>query len=216
MAEMRILGQEKNISRGYDSANNLILARGDRSGIAFSGSRIEALALEGRVFIASDADQNDVVTGQTSFANTTPTFLLNVPSGTTAQPLYVKLSQAGVVAGAAIDIIFEIDNIAAYASGGTAETVLSTRVTSPVANSCSLYTNATATAGYGVAVDHMFALIQDVLSALTDGYQYHEIDWTPPVPLILEGPASFKVFTYAATTGPSWLWSIGWAEWPSP
>ena len=216
MADTRILAQETSVGRATSGPTTWVPARGDRSGVPFSGSRLEALALEGKVFISSDADQNDVVTGQTSFANTTPTFLLNVPTGTTCQPLNVKLSQAGVVAGAAIDILFEIDNIAAYASGGTAETILSTRAVAADTASCALYTGATATAGYGVMVDHIFQVVQDVASALTDIYQYHEIDWTPPVPLMLQGPASFKVFTYAGTTGPSWLWSIGWAEWPSP
>ena len=215
MSDSRVYAKETNIARASGSGD-WAPKRGDRSGVAFAGSRLEALALEGKVFISSDADQNDEVVGQTSFANTTPTFLLNVPTGTTCQPLYVKLSQVDPVAGAAIDIIFEIDNIAAYASGGVAELAFSTRAVAADTASCTLYTNATATAGYGIAVDHIMQITQDVVMAIGDSYPQHEIDWTPPVPMPLVGPASFKVFTYAATTGPSWNWSIGWAEWPSP
>ena len=85
------------------------------------------LAAGGRVYIASDADQNDRVTGQTSFANTTPTFLLNNPSTSTVVciPFYYQLTQTGTVAGGAISIETEARSATAYASGGTSEGVSS-------------------------------------------------------------------------------------------
>ena len=66
------------------------------------GDLLTWLAADGRIFYASDADQNDMVTGQTSFAATTPTFLLSVASGTTVIPLMMKLAQSGSVAGGAV------------------------------------------------------------------------------------------------------------------
>lgn len=184
---------------------------GSRDGAAYVGDYMLMQALAGRIFAASDADQNDAVTGQTSFANTTPTFLLNVPSGTTAIPLWVNLQQSGSVAGDFITVIIEIDNIAAYASGGTSETVLSTRVDAPVANVATLYSGATATAGYGVSLYHA-TMAEDVDPASADAQFFGPVLWRPAAPVILVGPASLKVFTFAGTTGPTWLWSIGWCE----
>lgn len=171
------------------------------------------LSATGRVFYASDADQNDAITGQTSFANTTPSLILTVPSGTTAIPLLVRLAQTGTVAGGAIDVIIEFDNIAGYASGGTAETVLGARTTGGPTNLCSVYSGATATAGYGVRVfARTFA--QDVTPASTEFIP--EVVWAPIAGLDhLVGPACMKVFTYAGTTGPTWFWTVKWAEFPT-
>lgn len=172
------------------------------------------LSVEGRVFYASDGDQNDLVTGQTSFANTTPTFLLNNPStsGVICLPLYISLTQTGSVAGGAIDIIVEIDDAARYSSGGTAETVLSSRPKNGRTNQCTLYSGATASAGYGVRVDGM-TIGQDVSPAEGALQQYL---WTPTSTMdILDPASSWLVYTYAGTTGPTWWWTVKWAEIPA-
>lgn len=214
MSDIKGQAVVKSPLRNTADSDSTKLLRVTRDGMLLTDYLLN-LAFQGRVFVASDADQNDTVTGQTSFANTTPTFLLNVPTGTTAIPLFVKLAQAGSVAGAAIDIIIEIDDIAAYSSGGTSETVLCTRTDNPVGNKCALYSGATATAGYGVNLEYVFAMVQDVAAAVADDYKWHQFEWKPPAPIFLVGPASLKVFTYAGTTGPSWVWSAGWAEVPS-
>jgi hypothetical protein len=170
---------------------------------------LSALALEGYAFYASDADQNDMVTGQTSFAATTPTFLLDVPLGTTAIPLLVALSQAGTVAGGDITILMEIDNADRYDSGGTEETVLCARTTGGKTNSCKLYSGATAAAGYGVRIWGV-QVAADVSPA--EGV-VNEPVWTPAGTLdYIVGPGALAIYTYAAATGPTWLWTIKWLE----
>ena len=169
------------------------------------------LAASGRLFVSSDADENDLVTGQTSFAATTPTFLLQVPSGTTCVPMFVNLSQTGSVAGGAIDVIVEIDDADRYSSGGTAELALCTNKALARTAACALYSNPTAAAGFGTRL--LAATIgQDVSPA--EGAVPGPF-WKPEMPYTLVGPASLLVFTYAGTTGPTWFWSVGWAEWPS-
>lgn len=171
------------------------------------------LTAEGRVFYASDSADDQLVTGQTSFAATTPTFLLDVPSGVTAIPLMARLFQAGTVAGGAVSVAIEIDDAARYASGGTSETVLCARTT-PVVDQhlCKLYSGATAASGYGVRIAG-YLLGQDVSPA--EG-AVNEILWTPTAGLdLLVGPAAFLVFTWAGTTGATWDWSVKWAEIPS-
>ena len=56
----------------------------DSLGVAISQDVSWVIALRGQIYIASDADQNDRVTGQTSYAATTPTFMrASSVSGTT-------------------------------------------------------------------------------------------------------------------------------------
>ena len=167
-------------------------------------------AMAGRLIVASDADQNDALTGQTSFVNTTPTLLLNVPSGSCAIPVAVELVQTGTVGGGAVDVLIEADDIAAFASGGTAETLFYFRNGAGFTTACAVYSGATATAGFGTNL-FQATIGQDVSPA--EG-AVNGVFWRPRVPYILVGPASLKVFTYAATTGPSWFWHVEFIDLP--
>ena len=181
-------------------------------GSVYSSDIIWKLAADGRLFVASDADQNDMVTGQTSFANTTPTFLLRVPAGTIAVPIFLNLSQSGTVAGDFISVVIEADDVDRWASGGTAETVFTPRkAPNIIAQRCSLLSGATASSGYGVRIWGA-TIAQDVSPA--EGAVQGPF-WKPEMPYFLEGPASLLIYTYAGSTGPTWLWSIGWAEFDS-
>lgn len=164
-------------------------------------------------FVASDADQNDTVTGQTSFVATTPTFLLDVPLGRTAIPLFVNMNQTGAVAGGTIHALFEVDNADRYASGGTEETAFPDPSDGRVTNLCKLYSGATANAGYGARIDGI-QMAPDTTPAVTESPKPGPV-WRAEKLYRLVGPAAFLVFTWAGTTGPSWYWSIGWAESPS-
>lgn len=168
-------------------------------------------ALQGRMFYSSDGDQNDYVTGQTSFANTTPTFLLQNPakSGVLCVPLFFALTQAGTVAGGDINIDTELRPADAWASGGIAEKILPSRIQHPRKPKCALWSNATAAAAYGVAVAHA-TLGPDVSPA--EGV-INEYLWTPVSGLdILDPGSSLQVYTYASGTGPTWGWVFKWLE----
>ena len=170
------------------------------------------LTLEGRGYMSADADQNDVMLGTTSFANTTPTWLLSVPEGTAAIPIGFSAGQATPVAGDTIFVIGEFDfDKDAYASGGTSKAVKSTLKNSPFTNKCTLWHLPTATAGYGVR-NWYIQLAQDIAPA--EGIS-NEIIWTPFGLKPLIGPACWKIFTYAATTAPSWGSQIEWLEIPT-
>lgn len=168
------------------------------------------MAYTGKIFVACDAgDQNDTVTGQTSFAATTPTFLLRVPEGRTAIPLFLNLSQAGTVAGGAIEVIIEADFDDRYSTGGTSEKVKGMK--KGTAALSTVYSNPTARAGFGVRLWGAF-IGPDVSTA--EGAVPGPF-WKPEVPMLLEGPASLLVFTSATATGPTWIWSLGFAEIPT-
>lgn len=216
MSDLRIIGRGTGPA-ARASQNGWIAAAGTRDGILYTAPRYHALAQEGRLYIATDADANDTVTGQTSFADTTPTFLLTVPSGMTAELFSMVLQQTGTVAGGVIDVNMAVSTTAiAYASGGTAEASFCARTDAPNgAALCSLYSGATATTGLLTKQLDSFHLGMDVSpaeGAITDLY------WTPEKygrPLILVGPAALGVFTVAGTTGPTWYWSFSWAEYPT-
>lgn len=166
------------------------------------------LAARGQMFNASAAAQDTTITGQTSFATTTPTFLLDVPTDTIAIPAYMSLNQAGAVAGGAISVLMEADNAARRSSGGTAATVLN-KLTNGGSALSTLYTGATATDAYGVRIMGLVTG-QDVSPA--EGV-ITEIVWTPTSGIeLLVGPAAWLIYTFAGTTGPTWLWSFSWAE----
>lgn len=174
-----------------------------------------ARAARGQVFYGSDADQNDMVTGQTSFANTTPTFALVNPinSRVLVVPLMVRLVQAGTVAGADIDILMEIDGAPARFTSGTAETIKCSRTAAQFQDTAraGLYSTVTAAAGYGMVVDQQ-RLGPDISAAEAAVQQYY---WGPSGSLDYIDPGGcLLIHTYAGTTGPTWMWGIKWAEIP--
>lgn len=193
------------------------IVEGTRDGALFTAEFVMKLAMQGRIFCATDADADDkTAAAATSFADTTPTFIIDVPSGTTAIPLKVHLTQAGTVAGAVIFVTLAVSSGAiSYASGGVAETIYGARSDKPVTQNCAFYSNPTTTTGLLTKQVASYQMGQDVSPA--EG-AVPEVLWTPQkngFPLFVVGPASFGVFTYAGTTGPQWLWDLSWAEVPS-
>ena len=171
------------------------------------------LALEGRIYVAADADQNDRITGQTSYANTTPTFTLHNPATSTVLvlPFFYQLAQTGSVAGGDIGIETELVGPSTFSSGTLERTKnLRMGMAAPPTNQGLLYSTVTATAGYGISVGHA-TLGPDVSPA--EGV-INIYEWQSPVGCILDPNTSLHVFTYAATTGPTFGWHFVWAELP--
>lgn len=174
------------------------------------------LSAEGRLYRLAGSALNTTATGATSFATTTPTFgvFLDADSGLAMIPAEARLFQAGTVAGGAVTVLMEMDNADRYTSGGTAMTAMSTDM-----RNTALPTGATAISTVGsaiVATDAVgmrmggYLLGQDVSPA--EG-AVNEIIWTPSAgPDILKTTASlgasWLINTFAATTGPTWFWSL--------
>ena len=175
-----------------------------------------ALIFGGYAFLAGDADQNDTVTGQTSFGagGTTPTFMLRNPVGSDRiiYPQFHNLTQSGSVAGGDITILNEID-YDAYVSDGTSERVKNQRYGMPShpTNKGLLYSSPTAATSFGIPAGLPATLAPDVSPAegVINIYQ-----WDNPGGVLLDPNTCLKVFTYAASTGPTWLWGFAWFEIP--
>ena len=188
---------------------------GTPDGAVYTASYWDYLAFQGREYHAGPAASGTVVTGQTSLATTTPTLLLRVLDGTVAIPSRLHLAQAGTIAGGAISVLIEADNADRWSSGGTAATVLPARTDNPLTQGSTLYTGATAADGYGVQL--WGALLGEDVSpaegSLAGAIRLSLREGTLPLSY-LRGPASYLIFTYAATTGPSWHWGFSWFEVP--
>lgn len=174
------------------------------------------LAAQGRMYRFAGSALNTTATGATSFATTTPTFLLHVTAGTqyAVIPAEVRLFQAGTVAGGAVTVLIEADNADRYTSGGTAMTVQNARtdgaaLPTGVAAYSTVGSAIVATNAVGVRLAG-YLLGQDVSPA--EG-AVNEVTWVPQagpdilVPTASVG-ASFLVNTSAASTGPTWFFSL--------
>lgn len=176
--------------------------------------------MRGVVFVAGDADENDLVVGQTSYAATTPTFLLRVPSGTTAIPLWIDVKESTTAAGGDIQAYVSFDRIDRYSSGGTSEAITAMR-TDRIAGlaSSTLYSGATAAAASDARTLWSAGDIPTTAgsgTAVTTNNLIGLVAFKNFMPPVLVGPAALLVFTWSGTTGPSFAaWSIGWAEFSS-
>lgn len=174
------------------------------------------LAAQGRMYRFAGAALNTAATGATSVATTTPTFLLAVAAGTeyAVIPAEMRLFQSGTVAGGAITYLMEMDNANRYTSGGTAMTVMNSRIGGPALPSgIAMYSTAgsaiTATDAVGIRMDG--ALLGPDVSPAEGAV--NQLVWTPQagpdflVPTASLG-ASWLVNTSATTTGPTWFFSF--------
>ena len=186
----------------------------------------------GYVYNLSQVALTTTITGVTSFATTTPSFIVvaDAASGMTFIPLYFSYQQAGTVAGATISIFMEADNADRYTSGGTAQVALNAWVNGtgfPAANLTALPTGVAAFAATGtaiVATDAVGSRLwspevgQDVAPA--EGVS-NELVWTPPAgaPEYLSTTAtlgaSWLVHAVAGTTGPTFRYSAKIAVFPT-
>lgn len=174
-----------------------------------------ASAKSGRRFAASHQSPGTAVTGQTSFAATTPTFLVSQSAGPKRVVLSaMSLSLVTPAPGGVVNVLVALDRTNRYSSGGTSvvpQNLLADPDDPADANAAgfSFRTNPTATApGAGANVPR---------------YCWH---WTiprgaaNPVPFsvsfedgaVIGKTGSLLVYTWATGTAPSWVFSFELVE----
>lgn len=160
----------------------------------------------GRRYCVTHQTIATAVTGQTSFDATTPTFLIYQTSAEGIRQLCLsglELCQAGTVAGGIIHVVIALDTTNRFSAGGTAVTPQNALVDSSNAQ----YANA---AGFSFKYNA-------TASAAGSGTRYIKHytvapNSSAPVPFALDTEDSIQigktgsilVYTYAATTGPTW------------
>lgn len=185
-------------------------------GAGYSADLMWKLAKAGRIFTYGDADTDDMVAGYAtgSFSSATPTFVLDVPAGVTAIPLVSNLQQGGTVAGGTVFLFITIDDTTRVISPGAFEKPFNPLGTAPQSKLYSTSGSIGVTADTNSFGQRVWGtqIGQDVApaeAAVQAGI------WVPEYPLLLRGPASMIWYSHAATTAPTWVWSIAIAEIPT-
>lgn len=184
--------------------------------LANGGDLISALTMDGFVWRTSDADANDVITCQTSFADTTPALIVQVPVNFWLIPIEVCFGQAGTVGTGPLTLIVERDNIAKRGSAGTAELQVNcNQKFASATQSAVVYTGATGTAGYGMR------LMGKQIGADVDTAEGVDTEylWTPNGIELIGGSAtvggSLVCYLFSAGgTGPTVYWGAKYAVCP--
>ena len=179
---------------------------------------------KGRVYQDSPSTvATGLTVATTSYAATTPVWMMDVPAGTTVIPISMHARQVGTVAGGVIKVILSADRIARYSSGGTAKTPINVKigpaasgpVTGARASTCSVYTGATAAAVNTHIELFSTFLTMDVGASTLPGSLQTIFQWPQnplePLPQLV-GPSSLLWHTFAGTTNATWSYRFVWLE----
>jgi len=197
----------------------LVNARGSQRGDAVVVSTIEQLIDDGRGFMVSNtARETAEALAGTSFSDTAPAFLLDVPTGTTAKLAEITMNTGGTVAGGVITLLVTLSDKLRYSSGGTAKTPQNLSFDEPRTANSSFYTAVSAITA-GANTDDITlegALIDPDVATAPYGAptKFHWSAKTSYSPQLV-GPASVVVYSFAATTAPSWFYNFKWVEYPT-
>lgn len=139
MANMHIQAQEQSASRGSDGTYPEV--RGDRSGIPFSGDAGYAFALNGEVYVANGGSASSPITFAGAYDADGPDFVIDVPDGTTIQPLYIHVQYEAVGTTLLLETFASISNSLAgtcTVTGGAAVTPRNLRTGVSTASGCTV------------------------------------------------------------------------------
>lgn len=207
--------QESYELNGEGSAGNIRL---NRRGELVTIDQYQQWVFDGRVFLLSNIARETPAamgTASATFSDTDPALLVDVPNGTTMVPLEIILNQAGTVGGGVIRVLITLDDKVRYTSGGIAIPKQNMRFDEPRPSICPAYEGTTdivaAAAGDDITLEGAY-LDQDVGTAPYGTPT--KIHWSAreKIAPVLVGPASLVIYTYAATTQPSWFFVIKYAE----
>ena len=170
---------------------------------------ILSLAGEGKVFHVNNPTIGTGVTGQTSYAATLSTLTFrNTSSNKIMVPLYAKLSQTGSVAGGIITIHVSTLEVGQFTSG-TALTVYNAN--QQVTSSPSVLAYHTATLPTFTTGNQRLVHTETIFQTVTAANRTPVVFPAPGFAQVRPG-GQLDIYTLAATTGPTWMFNIAWAE----
>lgn len=150
----------------------------------------------GRRFSVAHQTPGTTITGQTSFATTTPTFLIRQSNAAHRVVLSnFALCQIGTPAGGTIHVAVAIDASDRYSSGGTAITPQATAMPSALTPGFSFYYNPTCSAG---SPRYLYEWTQPAWAGSIFNPDLHD-------GVLIGFTGSILVYTWAATTAPTWI-----------
>lgn len=168
------------------------------------GDRYHAMR-HGLLYKVTHQTPGTAVTAQTSFVDTTPTFLIQTSAAArSVVGLSMWLSQAGTVAGAPIDITIAIDDRARRASGGTQITALNSDMAQATAAGATFWFNPTANAA-DADTRYVWAMTAPATLGTITSINFED-------GLAIGTTGSILIYTFAATTAPTWRLGFEWLE----
>ena len=151
----------------------------------------------GRRFSVAHQTPGSTIAGQTSFAATTPTFLIYQSAAAHRVVLSnFALCQDGTPAGGTIHIAVAIDSASRYSAGGTAITPQATAMPSALSAGFSFRTNPTATSPSAARI--LYEWTQPVWGGSVFNPDLHD-------GILIGFTGSILIYTWAATTAPTWV-----------
>lgn len=212
MAEM--YGIVRQDSYGVQTEGSRQLVRMNPRGELVTPDWMTQLVLDGVVYNVSNAVQEaGDLAGETGPGtnNVNPSFLVDVPSGTTIIPLEVLLTPEGTGTSGDWPVVrISTDDTTRYSSGGASLTIVNMRKDDPNASTCSAYSGSTQiVATANTDDDTIFHSSYD-----NSARNNEPIIWTAKnfVPPVLIGPAALLVFITVNNVDEEISYSIKWAE----
>ena len=216
MAEIiTTMRQESYELNGEGSAPKLRL---NRRGELVAIDQYQQWVFDGRVYLLSNIARETPAamgTASATFDDTDPALLVDVPNGTTMVPLEIILNQAGTVGGGVLRVLITLSDKIRYDSGGIAIPKQNMRFDEPKSSACPAYegtTDIVAVANTDDITLHAAYVDPDVATApygTPTRVHWSAREFIAPV---LVGPASLVIYTYSASTQPSWFFVIKYAE----
>ncbi len=171
---------------------------------------IAALVWEGQVFNTCNPVLGTGITGQTSLALTLSTVQLRNLGSKAMVPLWARFVQVGSIANARIHVVSYAYDNDQYTSGTALEINCTNRQKASASQVQGAHTATIPALTVGNAVEMSSGEIFKSVTTVNTG-DFHELLEAPGAFVINPGGA-WSIYTWCGTTGPTWLFNIGWAE----
>lgn len=207
------------LSEGSD-----VYVRALRDGSLVNVPWVMALALEGKVFGVNAGVLTTPLTFNATIADGEPDLLVNVPSGTTIIPLFIRVDFEDTGTAQVMDVLAVASPVYDNANTSTALTIRNLRSDLPYQSACSAMDVVTA-GGTALESGNYFEFWRPYAGFAEDGFNgstswgnnaLHGASWTigdSVVPPIIVGQGSLGVFA-SAQAGTGFITAI-WAELPT-
>lgn len=210
LSDVELKGKVRQEGYNVEPDGNIQSARMTPRGELVTSDLMQQMVFDGRAYIVSNTARETVLATGTSFSDTAPVLLLDVPTGTTIIPLQIYISTK--VDDKTQALIVTMSDKTRYASGGTAHTPQNMRFDEPNGSACSFYDMASAITANSNTDDITLFGYHPQVEGFEDETP-HAIEWTARryIAPALVGPASLVVYSFGSDAMPVFF-SIVWGE----
>jgi len=214
LRDVELRGKVRQEGYSVEGDGNTQVVRMTPRGELVTSDLMQQFVFDGRAYIVSNTARETVLTTGTSFSDTAPVLLLDVPAGTTIIPLQIYLHTK--VDDKTQTLLVTLSDKIRYASGGTAHTPQNMRFDEPNGSACSFYDMASAITANSNTDDITLFAYHPQIEGFEDETP-HAIEWTARryIAPAMVGPASLVVYSYGSDAM-TMFFSIVWGEMGTP